>query len=62
MKKAKTDHRLATYQTSDDTWHVQLSSHSGESWGWEDGPFSSQREARARASVIADEEGYQFDE
>lgn len=62
MKKPKTDHMLATYQTGDGKWQIQLSSQSGGSWGWWEGPFGSQEEAKARAAIIADEEGFQFDE
>lgn len=62
MKKPKTDHMLATYETGDGTWHIQLSSQSGESWGWYDGPYETREKAQAMANNIADDEGFQFDE
>lgn len=60
MAKEKTDHELAIYE-SDDGWHVQMSSKSGESWGWRSGPFSTQKLAKAEARDIAEKEGVYFD-
>lgn len=61
MKK-KTDHMLATYEDGDGQWNIQLSSQSGDSWGWHSGPYRSRQAAHMAAMKISEEEGYQFDE
>ena len=59
-KKEKTDHQLGVYQTGDGTWQIQMSSQSGDSWGWWDGPFRTEAEATNKAIEIAEIEGVNF--